>query len=76
MAVIGMIPIVFFLKDVSGKKKKNATTEDGRNTSQILKDACAYLKKERRLLMAYLGNVVSMSTFFLTNLFGSNIYYQ
>jgi len=76
MTIIGMIPIVLFLKDVSGKKKKDADTEEKRDSGEILRHACAYLKQERRLLMAYLGNVVSMSTFFLINLFGSNIYYQ
>ena len=73
--ILGIIPMIFCLKDVSGKKKKDATTEDKRNTSEILRAACWYLKKERRLLMAYFGNAVSISTFFSTALFGSNIYY-
>ena len=75
VTILGIIPMIFCLKDVSGKKKKDATAEDKRNTSEILRAACWYLKKERRLLMAYFGNVVSMSTFFSTALFGSNIYY-
>jgi hypothetical protein len=71
VTVIGMIPILFCLKDVSGKKKK----EEKRHSTEILKQAFSYLKKERSLLMGYLGSIISKSYFLMTGFYASNIYY-
>jgi hypothetical protein len=74
--ILGIIPMVFCLKEVSGKKKKDSNEEEKRKTGEILRDACTYLRKEPRLRMAFLGNCVGMGAFFVVNLFGTNIYYQ